>query len=287
MADGALGNNSGGGSHTTADVAANDPNLPFHAMLTTYFVALPCPPLPILAHAYDKKTDKETTLKPRSSHDILASYLIMAMTSGTKQMHAKRRLFQIDVTRRLLDALVADPLPSPQMCFYLFQQFTADYIASFSTQPEGVMFLSVDDVKRGDNIHALTCKWSAAQDILHLPPEKRKTAEEYSDLSYQDLIVRHCYRVHGILSAGENPWLPQGEKELPMQKAIQEKIAAAAAAAAAPADEEEGNDARDKVSLHYGTPPPLADPENTTAVPSLYTRCCIPKPEEEPSSCGA
>ena len=109
--------------------------------------------------------------------------------------------------RRFLDALDATPPPGPERVYFLFQQFTADYISSFGAQQQGVHFACVDDIEKGHVVHKACCSWSAGQDIQYLPSEKRRTAVDYSQLSYMQLIHEHYKRVTNVLSTAEmNPW---------------------------------------------------------------------------------
>ena len=103
--------------------------------MAMYFAALPCPPLPIMACR--ENAAGEDRLDAHNSHDLLAEFLLHAMHLDNKQLNEKRKLFQQNVTRRLLDALNAQPEPGPERSYYLFQQFTADYIQAFAGQPQG------------------------------------------------------------------------------------------------------------------------------------------------------
>ena len=178
--------------------------------IAMYFASLPCPPLPIMAvRESSSEADDADGGKPVacSSHDLLAEMLLHAMFKGNKALNAKRKEFQIDVTRRLLEALQAKPQPGPERTYFLFQQYTADYIAAFANQSRGVHFVALDDVERGHPVHKACCSWNAAQDIQHVGVEARRTAEQYAMLTYRELIVRHCDRVVQILDQGKNPWL--------------------------------------------------------------------------------
>ena len=104
--------------------------------------------------------------------------------------------------------MAAKPELGPERIYYLFQQFTADYICAFAAQPRGVHFAPVDDILQGDPIHAACCGWSAGQDIIHVPEEASRPAATFSRLSYRELIMAHYARVRGVVSStGENPWV--------------------------------------------------------------------------------
>ena len=177
-----------------------------------YFASLPCPPLPVYAlreHAQHCDDDDEAeTPIICSSHDILAQMMLHAMHKNDQASNAKRKTFQIDVTRRLLEALNVTPPPGPERTYFLFQQYTADYISAFSMQSKGVRFATLDDVPRGHAVHMSCCSWNAAQDIQHAPPPKRRTAADYAKLEFRGLIERHYERVNQLLESGTNPWLP-------------------------------------------------------------------------------
>ena len=176
-----------------------------------YFASLPCPPLPIMAVRECASAEDDDVPTICSSHDLLAQMLLHAMYKGNKALNEKRKTFQIDVTRRLIDALNAKPAPGPERTYFLFQQYTADYIAAFANQPRGVHFASFDEVPRGHIVHRSCCSWNAAQDIQHLPKGQQKTAKEYANFEYRALIQLHCDRVVGILERGSNPWLAADE----------------------------------------------------------------------------
>ena len=62
----------------------------------------------------------------------------------------------------------------------------------------GVHFVSIDDIDNKHIVHKACCSWSAGQDIQYVPPEKRRTAETYSKLTYTELIHEHYKRVSFI-----------------------------------------------------------------------------------------
>lgn len=179
--------------------------------ITAYFATLPCPPLPILAtKPPGEAEDAPAVPRVASSHDLLAQMLLLAMQQNNKELNERRKGFQQDATHRLVEALNAKPEPCAERIYYLFQCFTADYISSFAAQPQGVHYADVQEVTPGTHLFKAMCSWSAAQDILHLPKEERRTAKEhYSKMSYQEMVLAHCARVRGILGRGENPWLPE------------------------------------------------------------------------------
>ena len=173
-----------------------------------YFASLPCPPLPVLAVRDCPDTDDELNGAPVicSSHDLLAEMLLHAMYKDNQLLNAKRKVFQVDVTRRLMDAIRAKPPPGPERTYFLLQQYTADYISSFAMQPRGVHFAAMADVPRGHAVHKALCSWSAAQDIQHVAADQRKTAKQYGALEFRELIARHYERVVAVLDKGANPW---------------------------------------------------------------------------------
>lgn len=126
--------------------------------MAIYFAALPCPPLPVLAARGD-----DGHLEPCNSHDLLASFMLRAMMLDSKELNERRKMFQIDSTKRLLTAFMANPEPGPERVYYLCQQFTADYISAFSTQPQGVHFAPIDDIPIKHKLHTACCGWNAGQ----------------------------------------------------------------------------------------------------------------------------
>jgi hypothetical protein len=80
------------------------------------------------------------------------------------------------------------------------KRFTAEYILAFDDDASGasMQFLDMDDVEKGGKVHRAACSWHAAQDIQHAAPDKRRNAEHFANMTYQELIAEHVARVVSI-----------------------------------------------------------------------------------------
>jgi hypothetical protein len=167
--------------------------------LAMYMTGLPCPPMPVRLPRIDDKI--------ATSHDLLAGLLVSAMTRGNGKLDEERKRKQVAITRTLLDQCLASK-DADEMYAHC-QRFTAEYLHAFDDAgvcTPGVCFLSVEDVVKGDPVHAATCSWHAAQDILFVEnPEMRHKADFYAKMSYEQLVKLHWQRVRDAPMMTELP----------------------------------------------------------------------------------
>lgn len=189
-----------------------------------YMVALPCPPLPVLVSSASFKGNKEKEEDDDndeevekwmvcSSHDLLAGLLICAMQRNDQTQNETRKKKQIELTQTFIDSILGKSVGKLSVddnivdaMYTMCQSFTGEYIFSFDDPGNpcpAVRFMNIDDVAKGDKVHSACCSWHRGQAILHAKHQKKETADsstidinnEYSTLSYRELIKKHCERI--------------------------------------------------------------------------------------------
>ena len=191
--------------------------------IAMYMTALPCPPLPVKVTL--TTAEGETKRIGTSSHDLLAGLIVGAMSRANMERNKLRQKKQIELTDRLITALelasaasatsaassasatsaasaasAASVASVASVAYDACKRFTAEYILAFDDDASGasMQFLDMDDVEKGGKVHRAACSWHAAQDIQHAAPDKRRNAEHFANMTYQELIAEHVARVVSI-----------------------------------------------------------------------------------------
>lgn len=187
-------------------MAQNAAEVAVMEQIAIYMTALPCPPLPIIIIVAGGQR------KITTSHDVLAGLLYAAMHRSSPALNEQRRKKQLDITDRIISELevigarlrsddnnnTAATTTSSEAAYEACQKFTAEYILAFDDvgyATPSVMFVPMKDVPQHSSVHSAACSWHAAQEIMHAPKPKRRTAEEFRKMDYPTLIVEHLLRV--------------------------------------------------------------------------------------------
>ena len=147
------------------------------AQLNACVAALPCPPLPI-------ETNSD---RVGCSFDLIAHFLLLAMTTPDPVMHERRRRRQTEIEARLQSDLKG--CTSAAEAYVHFQRYTAEYICAYADDGNiGVRFMPMDYVRSGDMVHTVCAAWSGGQDTLSRRTEGARTGKEYVTETYTNLI---------------------------------------------------------------------------------------------------
>ena len=153
--------------------------------LAMYFVAWPCPPLPVLVSG-------ELT----TSHDLLAGLLMLAMTRNNAGLNKERESRQVLLTNEFVTQCVG--CSTAQEMFEHCKRFTGEYVHAYDdagTSTSGFCFVEMDQMEKGDKTHKAICAWNAGQDIMYVQKEKRHDAAHYARMTGDELMLVHRARM--------------------------------------------------------------------------------------------
>jgi hypothetical protein len=170
-------------------------------------LTLPCPPMPMLMskEIIDETSFTHAANVPGNSHDLLAHLLNKAAAAkacGVK-LHPKRRVYQQLATnllnKRFDDWKLAHPqdaLPTLEISYGYFAEFSRAYIQSFMEDPEkalDIRFVPACDMDSGGMIHKKSLDFAKAQNVLFGKISERNVEAmaypEFIQLSAQRMLL--------------------------------------------------------------------------------------------------
>jgi hypothetical protein len=165
-----------------------DPN---REMRTMVLLALPYPPLPVLATRFESDDGRLLEDAVTTSHTFIARGLDEAMARNDQGENCARKIRQQECFREMLHTMATDGFTCPPERLYLiYCRHTLQHIATYFPvgYPLDVRFQPFGYSTRGDASHAKLAEYMAGQSIFFedAPPVTR---EQYLRLEPHELLA--------------------------------------------------------------------------------------------------
>lgn len=196
-------------------MSSEDPNRELRAMV---LVALPYPPLPVLASRVDRddhrlQDDASTRL---TSHALISHGLNEAIARNRPEENADRKNRQLDVFQRFLHAMATEGffMQSPEPLYQLYCRFTLEHISTYFPpgHPIDVRFQPLASITRGDPFHGKMAEYMAAQSLMQEDPVPT-TREQYLLQDYAQMLFAVRDRLGHVMTLEERARLAESEEE--------------------------------------------------------------------------
>jgi hypothetical protein len=154
-----------------------DPN---REMRTMVLLALPYPPMPVLATRFEQDDGRLLEDAVTTSHTFIARALDEAMARNNQVENSERMLRQRACFRGLLQTMVAEGFAcSPERLYLIYCRYTLDHIATYFPvgYPLDIRFQPYGYTVRGDAVHAKLAEYMAGQSIFFEDPHPISRAQ--------------------------------------------------------------------------------------------------------------
>jgi hypothetical protein len=188
-----------------------DPN---REMRTMVLLALPYPPMPVLATRFEPDDGRLLEDAVTTSHTFIARALDEAMARNNQAENSERMLRQRACFRGLLQTMVAEGFAcSPERLYLIYCRFTLEHIATYFPpgHPVDVRFEPLCNIVRGDKAHAKLAEYMASQSI-YFQDETPVPREQYLKQEYHELLSTCCSRLGHLMTDEERAELDRIEK---------------------------------------------------------------------------
>jgi hypothetical protein len=184
---------------------AEDPNREIRTMV---LLALPYPPLPVLAARIELDDERLHEDGVTTSHTLIAMGLNDAMARKDTKANGERKERQMGVFRQFLHAMGTEGFfCDVERLYLLFCRFSLDHIATYF--PVGhrldIRFQPLSYAVRGDKVHAKMAEYLAAQSLLFEDPVP-VPREHYLGLEFPQMLTAVRDRLGHAMTADERAY---------------------------------------------------------------------------------